>query len=184
MAHSPIRDLLIALANNNSSDAMGFLEGLGDVHVEWHGEVVRTYGFLLFHHRIVRSFNSIVNPVLEQPAIAFTADDFSGMDVPNFDENQVNGVNDLRGLATFSSVLESWHNTAHVRIGTATGAPMLDTRQNVLYYPFWRLHLYVESLFLRILSQYGNQIHPGQFLNLPAIAAHLEASHHGWVPRI
>ena len=61
---------------------------------------------------------------------------------------------------------------------------MLDPRQNILFSAFWQLHLYVEGLFQGSLHQYGDAIHPGQFLNVSAVAAHLEASHHAWVPFI
>ena len=71
MAHSPIRDQLIALANNTAGNPMGFLEGLSDIHDDWHGEVVRTYGFLLFHHRVVRYFNAVVNSQLQSPVAAY-----------------------------------------------------------------------------------------------------------------
>ena len=61
MSHSEFRDRLIALANETSGNPSGFLEGLSDVHGNWHEANVRTYGFLLFHHRVVRYYNAIVD---------------------------------------------------------------------------------------------------------------------------
>jgi hypothetical protein len=183
MAHSPTRDQLIALANNNAGDPMGFLDGLSDIHDDWHGELVRTYGFLLFHHRVVRYFTAIVNPAIQPAIAAFTPADFQQMQAQPFGGNTA-GVDTLGELAAFSTAIESWHNTAHMQIGMATGTPMMDPRQNIFFRPFWRLHFYIDGLFRTCLRQYGNRAHPNQFVNDSAIAGHIEASHHGWVRRI
>ena len=66
----------------------------------------------------------------------------------------------------------------------ATGTPMMDPRQNICFRPFWQLHGYIDNLFIRVLDQYGNRAHPSQFVTASAIASHIEAAHHGWVPRI
>jgi len=93
-------------------------------------------------------------------------------------------IDTLLEMATFSSSIESWHNTPHSLIGAATGAPMMDPRQNIFFRPFWQCHLYIENLFQRVLQQYGDREHPGQFVMVSAVAGHIEAQHHGWVPRI
>lgn len=183
MAHSPVRNELVNLANTNAGDPMGFLEGLSDIHVEWHREDFRTYGFLLFHHRVVQSFTAIVNNRLQNPVSAFTEDEFDQMGAQPYGGN-VPTVDTLAELATFSISIESWHNGAHGDIGRATGVPMMDASQNIFFRAFWQLHLYIDELFQVVLSQYGDTAHPGQFLAPSAVASHLETVHHNWVPRI
>lgn len=183
MAHSQFRDRLIALANNNAANPDGFLEGLSDIHPDWHGENVRTYGFLLFHHRVVRYFNSIVNSQLQPQITAFTPSDLQGMGVQPFTTNLAS-IDTLAELASFSLSIESWHNTAHGLIGSATQTPMMDPSQNIFFRPFWRLHFYIDDMLRTVLQQYGNRQHPSQFVSATAVAGHLEASHHSWVPRI
>src|SRR5205823_9128345 len=94
------------------------------------------------------------------------------------------GVDTLAELASFSDDFESWHGGAHMQIGMATGAPMMDPRVNIYYRPFWQLHIYIDDLFKITLKQYAAKAHSGQFLNPVAVAGHLESSHHSWVPRI
>ena len=183
MAHPPMRDRLVALANSNANDPSGFLEDLSDPHADWHAEFGRTYGFLLFHHRVVRYFNAIVNAQLQQPVLAYTPGELQGMGIQPFGGN-VASVDTLGELAALSASIESWHNTAHGGLASATGTPMMDPRQNIFFRPFWQLHLYIDGFFQQVLTQYGNRAHPGQFVVPGAVAGHLEASHHGWVPRI
>ena len=183
MAHEATRGALIALANDTSANPAGFLEGLSDIHEDWHQQFVRTYGFLLFHFRVVRYFNSIVNPALNPGIEAYTKADFVEMGYDEF-EGSAAGVDTLGELANFSTAFENWHNTAHLRIEADTGAPMMDARVNILYRAFWRLHYYVDDKFKVVLQQYGDSVHQGQFLNLEAIAAHIEIAHHSRVPSI
>jgi len=183
MPHSQFRDRLIALANATSGNPSGFLEGLSDIHVDWHNEMPPTYGFLLFHHRVVRYFNSIVNPQLQRQIAAFTPNEFQDMGAQPFPDDLANN-DTLADLANVSSAIESWHNRAHGIIGRATGTPMMDASQNIFFRPFWQLHLYIDGLFQAVLQQYGNIQHPNQFVDAMAIAGHLEVSHHSWVPRI
>ncbi|SFM95595.1 hypothetical protein [Nitrosomonas communis] len=183
MAHSQFRNRLIALANDTSENPTGFLEGLSDIHFDWHDELPPTYGFLLFHHRVVRYFNSIVNSRLQPQISAFTPSDLQGMGVQPFTANLGN-IDTLGELANFSSSIQSWHNNAHGLIGSATQTPMMDPRQNIFFQPFWRLHLYIDGLFQTVLQQYGDRQHSSQFIDSPAVAGHLEVSHHSWVPRI
>lgn len=184
MAHSPTRDRLVAIGTSNAGDPAGFLEDLSDLHDDWHSELVRTYGFLLFHNRVVRYFNSIVNAQLQQPVAAYTANDLQGMNVQSFAAPNLANIDTLAELAGFSTAIESWHNTTHSRLATATGTPMMDPRRNIFFRPFWRLHLYIDAFFVQVLQQYGNRVHPGEFVTPTAVGSHLEASHHGWVPRI
>jgi hypothetical protein len=93
-------------------------------------------------------------------------------------------IDTLAELADFSDSIESWHNNAHMRIGMATGTPMMDPRQNIFFRPFWQLHLYIEGMFQTVLQQYANSQHPNQFVDVNAIAGHLEVSHHSWAPRV
>lgn len=183
MPHSPIRDQLVALAAETAGDPTGFLDGLSDVHAAWHMENVRTYGFLLFHHRVVRYFNATVNAQLQPPVTPYTPGDLQGMGIQPFGANLAN-IDLLAEMATFSRNVESWHNNTHRLLANATQTPLLDPRQNIFFRPFWQLHLYIEDLFRQVLQQYGDLAHPGQFLTLDAVAGHLEASHHGWVPAI
>lgn len=183
MSHATTRDLLIDLANSSAGDPNDFLDGLSPIHNDWHSIPPRTYGFLLFHARVVRYYQRIVNSTLTPRVVAFTNAQFTAMGVTPF-SGATAGVDTLAELATFSGALESWHNNAHMRIGMATGAPMMDARVNIYYRPFWQLHLYIEALFQKVLKQYGAAAHPGQLVNATAVASHLEVSHHSWVPRI
>ncbi|MDP8929544.1 MAG: hypothetical protein M3O70_13475 [Actinomycetota bacterium] len=183
MALSPMRDRLVSIAHGNASDPAGFLEDLSDLHADWHDEYIQTYGFLLFHHRMARYFQSIVNAQLEPAIQAYAHDDLQEMEVETFD-GDLSDVDALGELAQLSFAIRSWHNTAHARLQQATGTPMMDARQNIFFRPFWQLHLYVDDFFVQALQQYGEREHPGQFVNRAAIAGHLEARHHGWVPRI
>ena len=183
MAHSQFRDRLITLTNNNAGNPSGFLEGLSDIHPDWHAENLRTYGFLMFHHRVVRSFNAIVNVQLQPQITAFTPDQLTGMGVQPFAADLAN-VDTLREMADLSSSIESWHNSAHGSIGNVTQTPMMDPAQNIFFRPFWQLHLYIDGLFQTVLQQYGNRQHPNQFVNATAVAGHLEVSHHSWITRI
>src|SRR5829696_1615022 len=135
MAHPAMRDRLVAIASQNASDPGRFLEDLSDLHDDWHTEFVRSYGFLLFHSRLVRYFQAIVNSQLTNPITAYTNEDLEGLGVQPFLENLAN-VDSIEELASFSSAIESWHNTAHGRLMTATGAPMMDPRQNIFFRPF------------------------------------------------
>jgi hypothetical protein len=183
MAHSPVRDQLTAIAGSNAGDPVGFLEDLSDVHAEWHGTIMRNYGFLLFHHRVVRHFNTIVNTQIQPPVADYTPAEFQAMGVQPFGANLAN-IDTLQELANLSVAIESWHNNAHSRIATATQTPLMDPRQNIFFRPFWQLHFYIDTIFQRVLQQYGDGAHPGQFVAISAVASHIEAAHHGWVPRI
>jgi hypothetical protein len=183
MPHEPFRDRLTTLAAATSQDPAGFLEGLSDIHDDWHTIADRGYGFLLFHNRVVRYFKAIVGPAVQPPIQAFTDQDFQDMGLQAF-QADLSNVDTLGELVTFSTAIESWHNTAHMGIGTATGTPMMDPRQNIFFRPFWQLHFYIDDLFGTALRQYGDRAHPGQFVIASAIAGHIEARHHGWVPRI
>jgi hypothetical protein len=182
VSHAPFRDRLVALAGATTQDPGGFLEGLSSIHGDWHSQF-RGYGFLLFHNRVVRSFKAIVLPAVDPPIAAFTDQDFQGMGVQPFQED-LSSVDTLGGLADASMSIESWHDTTHMGIGTATGTPMMDPIQNIFFRPFWRLHFYIDDLFESTLQQYGNRAHPNQFVIAAAIAGHIEARHHGWVRRI
>ena len=183
MSHSPTRDQLVTLANNSASDPSGFLDGLSEIHNAWHTESLRTYGFLLFHHRVVRYFKTIVGPQVQPAMTGFTDQQLTKMEVQPFG-GATAGVDALGELASFSSSIESWHNTAHMRIGMATGVPMMDPRQNIFFRPFWQLHFYIDSFFETVLKQYADNAHPNQFVTPESVTGHIEASHHGWVPRI
>lgn len=143
----------------------------------------RTYGFLLFHNRVVGYFQAIVNSALQNPVSPFTEPELAAMNVSPFGDDP-DQADSLEGLATFSRRFESWHNPTHRVIGAATGTPLTDPRQNIFYRPFWQLHLYIDDLFGRALGAYAGQAHPGQLLSEDMIASHLESTHHGWVPRI
>jgi hypothetical protein len=180
VAHPPIRDRLVAIANANANDPDGFLEDLSDVHDDWHSEFTRTYGFLLFHHRVVRYFQAIVNARLETEIAPYAADDLQDMSIQPFGAD-IGGVDNLAELAALSLATESWHNITHDRLATATGTPLLDARRNIFFRPFWQLHLYIDRLFVQALDQYGDRAHTGQFVTPTAVASHIEVSHHGWV---
>jgi hypothetical protein len=183
MSHAPFRDRLVALAGSTAQDAPGFLDGLSPIHDEWHTESSRGYGFLLFHNRVVRNFKAIVLPTVDPTIEPFTDQQLQDMGVQPF-QTDVASVDTLAELVTFSTSIESWHNTAHMGIAQATGTPMMDPRQNIFFRPFWQLHFYIDDLFGVTLHQYGDQAHPNQFVIPSAVAGHIEARHHGWVPRI
>ncbi len=182
MSNETTRDALITIANNNNGDALGFLEAFSPLHNGWHGNP-RTYGFLLFHHRVVRYFNAIVNSQINPQVIAFTDGDFTNMNINVFGGTPQN-ITSLSDLEALSSDIEGWHNGAHAGIQVATGVPMMDAAENIFYRVFWRLHLFIDERFIDGLQQYEAAIHANAFLNVSAIAAHIEVSHHSWVPRI
>ena len=84
MTHEVFRDRLITLAGATAGDPAGFLDGLSPIHDAWHREGSRTYGFLLFHTRVVRHFNQIVAPVVQPQIESFTEAEFEGMGVRLF----------------------------------------------------------------------------------------------------
>ncbi|HEX6515614.1 MAG TPA: hypothetical protein VF049_08565 [Nocardioidaceae bacterium] len=183
MSHQAFRNQLVTLASTSGSDPNAFLEGLSPIHDAWHGQGTRTYGFLLFHHRVVRYFNRIVTPALASPIEPFTRQQFESMDVQPYGED-LSGADTLADLAAASVSIENWHNGAHMGVGMATGVPMMDPRQNIFFRPFWQLHFFIDGLFDAMLRQYGNRAHAGQFVTDDAVASHIEARHHGWVARI
>ncbi len=182
MAHESTRDALIAIANNNNGDPLGFLEAFSPIHRDWHGPE-RTYGFLLFHHRVVRYFKAIVLPQINPTVVPFTDAEFEDMGINPFGGGPEN-VASLNDLQAFSTDIEGWHNGAHARIQVATGVPMMNPSENIFYRVFWQLHFFIDDRFKVGLEQYETAVHPGAFLNVSAIAAHIEVSHHSWVPRI
>ncbi len=90
----------------------------------------------------------------------------------------------LTGLQALSADIQDWHNGAHARIQVATGVPMMNAAENIFYRVFWQLHFFIDDRFKVALDQYEAEVHPGAFLNVSAIAAHIEVSHHSLVPTI
>ncbi|MBI5915288.1 MAG: hypothetical protein HY842_07920 [Bacteroidetes bacterium] len=183
MAHATVRSQLIALASSTVGNPLGYLDGLSPIHANWHSGAPRTYGFLLFHFRVVRDFRANVNSSLAVPVVPYTAAQLTAMGVAGAPPATA-GVNTLAELRTFSQAIERWHNAAHEQIGMATGAPMMDARQNIYYRPFWQLHFYINDRFQTVLNQYGNSAHAGMFLSVDAVASHIEVSHHSMVRSI
>ena len=182
MSNETTRDALITIANNNNGDPLGFLESFSPIHRDWHG-IERTYGFLLFHHRVVRYFKAIVNSQIDPPVVAFTDAEFANMNINVFGGGPQN-ITSLNDLEAFSTDIEGWHNGAHARIQVATGVPMMNAAENIFYRVFWQLHFFIDERFIVGLEQYETAVHANAFLNVSAIAAHIEVSHHSWVPRI
>ena len=182
MAHESTRDALITIANNNNGDPLGFLEALSPIHLNWH-QPAPPYGFLLFHHRVVRYFKAIVDPQVNPSIAPFTNAEFDGMGINPFGGGPEN-IASLNDLAAFSGNIQNWHNGAHQNIQAATGVPMMDPEENIFYRVFWQLHFFIDDRFKVGLQQYEAAVHPGAFLNVSAIAAHIEIRHHSWVPRI
>ena len=182
MAHENFRDRLTSLRTATLTDPDGFLQGLSDIHYDWHSQP-RTYGFLLFHHRVVRYFDEIVNAPLQLGIVAFSSADLERMGVAALTAS-TSGVDTLGELATYSSAIETWHNSAHGRIEVATGAPMMDARVNIFYEAFWRLHKFIDARVQTGLTQYANRAHRGSLATPFASARHIESAHHSWVVRI
>jgi hypothetical protein len=183
MSHETFRNQLVQLVSSTSADSAAFLEGLSPIHFDWHNQGVRTYGFLLFHHRVVRYFERVVGSQLPAPIKGFTEQELTSMQVQPYNRD-LSHDDTLAELAGASTSIEDWHNGAHMGIGMATGVPMMDPRQNIFFRAFWQLHLYIDGLFTPILRQYGDRAHPGQFVTPNAVASHIEARHHGWVGQI
>jgi hypothetical protein len=114
VSHAPMRDRLIALAGSTSQDPGGFLQGLSDIHFDWHMESPTVYGFLLFHTRVVGYFKAIVLPAVEPTIEPFTEQDFQDMGVQLFQDDPAN-ADTLGGLPSFSTSIRSWHNTVRHR---------------------------------------------------------------------
>jgi hypothetical protein len=102
VSHAEFRDRLIALAGATAQDPGGYLEGLSDIHDDWHTVFGRGYGFLLFHNRVVRNFKAIVGPAVSPAIQPFTNQDFQAMGVQPFQPNLA-GVDTLGELVTFST---------------------------------------------------------------------------------
>lgn len=196
MAHSTVRDQLSALRSTTEGDAWGFLEGLSPIHTAWHMPGSRRYGFLLFHHRVVRYFNANVNGPLGLGIAPYSAADFAAggqfedapWPLPGAFPGPVQRLEDLREL---SSIIEEWHNVgAHAVVGAVTGTPMMQPDRNIFYRPFWRLHGFIDEEFKKALVSYGNAVHPPSggglhtIANASNIAQHIEESHHSFVPVI
>ena len=182
MSNENTRDALITIANNNNGDPLGFLEALSPIHSDWHVPPT-TYGFLLFHHRVVRYFKAIVNPQVNPPVDAFTDAEFEAMGIIPYGGGPDNFAS-LNSLQALSADIQGWHNGAHARIQVATGVPMMNAAENIFYRVFWQLHFFIDDRFKVALDQYEAEVHPGAFLNVSAIAAHIEVSHHSLVPTI
>ena len=89
----------------------------------------------------------------------------------------------LDDLALYSQQIEGWHGEAHMVIGDATGAPMMDPRINIFYTPFWNLHFFINARFEAELRSYAAAAHPA--IDTPSdIVRHIEEQHHGQVRRI
>jgi hypothetical protein len=184
--HWDERDYLIQLANETAQDPEALLGGLRDIHVFWHGQRLeeRTYGFLLFHYRVVRYFNGIVNSRREEPLAPYSPTEFQRMGVPPFPEQIVGNIQTVRDLALFSRAFELWHNLCHEQMERATGAPLMDAAKNIYWAEFWRLHLYVDRIFHQALAQFANGSHPGEFRTVLEVVTYIEEEQDGWVPYI
>ncbi len=182
MSNENTRDALITIANNNNGDPLGFLEALSPIHSDWHVPPT-TYGFLLFHHRVVRYFKAIVNPQVNPPVEAFTAAEFEEMGINPYSGGPDN-IASLNALQSLSADIEGWHNGAHAGIQVATGVPMMNAAENIFYRVFWKLHFFIDDRFKVGLEQYEAEVHAGAFLNVSAIAAHIEVRHHSWVATV
>ena len=138
-----------------------FLEELGPLHERWHSvpRTARTVGFLLFHWHVVQDFKTLkLDKTMN--ARAYTEDDFGAGG--QFDQadwkshmGDVQDAADLDGLVRYSEAIESWHNEAHMVIGDATGAPMMQPRINIFYRPFWGLHFFINEKFTTQLGSYA-----------------------------
>jgi hypothetical protein len=183
MSHFAFRDRLIALRSSTLNDPDGFLQGLSSIHDDWHQPDPRTYGFLLFHHRVVRYFDEIVNGPLNLGIVAFKEADLGAMGVAPLTASTA-GVDTLGELSAYSGAVEPWHGGAHGGIETATGVPMMDPRVNIFYEQFWKLHKFIDARFRTVLAQYAKRAHPGSLATPFAAASHIESAHHGWVAQI
>jgi hypothetical protein len=146
-------------------------------------EASRSYGFLLFHSRVVRSFNAIVAPTVDRAIEPSTEQEFQDMGVEAFQED-ASSVPPSVTSWRFHSDRELAQHRTH---GNRRGARNADDGfpAECLFRAFWQLHLFIDEVqFGRALRQYGDQAHPSQFVLPSAVADHIEARHHGWVPRI
>jgi hypothetical protein len=126
---------------------------------------------------------NIVNSQVEPPVTPYTDAGFRDIGIEPFSggPERASSLGDLRLL---SENIENWHNGAHARIQVATGVPMMNAAENIFYRVFWQLHFYIDDRFKEGLQQYEAEVHPDAFLNVSAIAAHIEVSHHSWVQEI
>lgn len=166
-----------------------YLELLGPLHKAWHTVPAtrRRVGLLLFHWHVIAHFQALkLDKTLAVKPYA-VADFSRGGQFASDDWNSaMTGVPDatsLDGLVTISEAIESWHNEAHMEIGMATGAPMMDPAVNILYTPFWNLHFFINAQFEAQLTNYATAEKPTAKKAADVVAA-IESQSHPYVGRI
>src|SRR5437879_765082 len=130
-----------------------YLQRLGPLHNQWHSVPAtrRSVGFLLFHWHVVAYFNDLglgktmgVKPYKLadfQPGGQFDQADWATL------SGNPAAAKSVANLEANSIAIERWHNEAHMVIGDATGAPMMDPSVNIFYSAFWDLHGFINARF-------------------------------------
>lgn len=160
MAHSVLVNTLRTAANSarNAGNPMLFLNELESMHVNWHSRTfnARRLGFLSFHWYVIEAFKRARCPRLWSGGVrAFRNADFNAFGWP-YSVTTRASAGDFNSLADFSLAMESWHNDAHMAVGTAFGIAndMMNPGVNIYYREFWRLHYFINGKFLTELRRY------------------------------
>jgi hypothetical protein len=163
MSHSFLVSALQQVADTARADAnpIGFLDGLASIHVGWHWSTfaARRLGFLSFHWHVIEAFKRARGASMWPRGVrAFSLRDFRTFQWP-YDVQVSVPSGDVAALAAFSLAVESWHNDAHMAVGTAIGAEdqMMDPAQNIYLREFWRLHYFINARFVAVLRRYETQ---------------------------
>lgn len=142
-----------AMRQNGTARPQTFLRLLGPIHDRWHKTSARRIGFLLFHWHVIESFKKVGGPQFLGGIMPFSLNDFRSMRVP-YDVNVPISNGNIAQLIDFSDRIERWHGDAHMAIETKYNVPMMNPLVNIQYPQFWRLHYFINSMFIGALKQY------------------------------
>ena len=181
MPHSILTTSLKSAADRSldAGNPMLFLSQLEAIHQNWHRRTfsARRLGFLVFHWSVIEEFKRAKCPSIWTGGIRpFRPKDFKDFGWP-YDVTVRAASKDIDSFAGFSMAIESWHNDAHMAVGTAFGIAddMMDPRVNIYHREFWRLHYFINSKFLPELRRFDssgsdtkkmNQLETDQHMNL------------------
>ncbi len=160
MAHTLLTASLESAADSalDAGNPMLFLNRLEPIHQNWHQRTfnARRLGFLVFHWTVIEEFKRAKCASLWTGGVRpFRPKDFTDFGWSyNVAARASNG--DIDSLADFSLAIESWHNDAHMAVGTAfvIEDDMMNPRVNIYYREFWRLHYFINARFIRELRRY------------------------------
>ena len=160
MSHSPTTRAIALYAREaiTQHDPMHFLRRFAPLHNRWHASSLRNnLGFLLFHSHVKTALEKCHADQLWPGGVQpFTLANWTQFNWP-YDLNATVGAGDFDSLASFSSLLEGWHNEAHMAVETSTGEDMMNPLTNIFLRNFWRLHYFIQDRFLEALNAFDGK---------------------------